>query len=339
MRVLVVDDDPAFRRALSTTLAALPGVEVSGTVASNAEAKAFLSELEVDVITLDVVLREEYGLDLIPWLQKTCPRAIVILVTSGSRHEARTAVDALFLGASSLILKPSGPDAPLTLRRALEAELAVAAKRLATPVPTGAGRFILAERREVIAVGASTGGPPVVLELLKALPTHFRTPLVLTQHMPAFHVPFFVDLLARQSGRDVRVAADGEVILDGVVYVAPGDRHMTLRRPRGTLSIALDDGPMEHGCRPAVDPMFRSVAATCGRAAVGVVLTGMGVDGAAGASAMRGHGAPIVVQDRVTSVVWGMPGAVVAAGAADTVVPGPEVARHIIRWTASEATR
>jgi two-component system chemotaxis response regulator CheB len=187
--------------------------------------------------------------------------------------------------------------------------------------------------RELIAIGASTGGPPVLVRLFQDLGPSFEVPIVVVQHMAAAHIEFFVALLAQQCRRTFRLAAHGMLLEPRTVYIAGGERHLRVGRERGRLVALLDDGPPEHHCKPAVDPLFRSVAAVCGAATVGVVATGMGTDGAAGAVALRDAGAPVVVQDQASSVVWGMPGAVVAANAADAVVPGNELAAFVLART------
>jgi two-component system chemotaxis response regulator CheB len=189
--------------------------------------------------------------------------------------------------------------------------------------------------REVIAIGASTGGPPVLLEFLNALPRDYATPMMIVQHMPVLHMPHFADLLRQRSKRQVVIPADGETVLPGRVYVAPGGLHMMLKRSAKGLILLHSDGPEEHNCKPAVNPLFRSVAAVCGHLATAVVLSGMGEDGATGAGEMRAAGAPILVQDRDSSVVWGMPGAVVARGAADFVATAGELAKWVVSLDSS----
>lgn len=335
IRVLVVDDDPTYRRILTTTFERIEGVELVGTAATLAIARSKLETREVDLVTLDVVLKDESGLELLPWMRERFPHVITVLLTAGLAQEARVAVDALLLGASSLILKPTGPGAQQTLTDALALVLRGVPARAFSPAPQRAADFVSsgAALREVIAIGASTGGPPVVMQFLKELPANFEVPILITQHMPALHVPYFAELLGRQTGRAVRLAAHGDFVERGGVYIAGDAKHMKITRALGRLVILQDDGPQEHNCRPAVDPLFRSVAESCGAAAVGVVMTGMGSDGALGAVAMRARGAPVVAQDRETSVVWGMPGAVAAAGAASQVVPASALATTMLRWT------
>ncbi len=203
---------------------------------------------------------------------------------------------------------------------------------LPTPV---VGRFRRPEllRREILGIGCSTGGPPAVTALVRGLPLTFRPPIAIVQHMAAAHIPYFVDGLRRQLERPVHLAEQGAPLEPGQVYVAAGDHHLGVAREGSALRLRLIDGPPEHNCRPAVDPFFRSLAATCGATAIGVVLTGMGSDGALGGRAMHDAGAPVLVQDSQTSIVWGMPGATYQAGAASAVLPLEQLAGEILQWS------
>jgi len=333
-RVLVVDDDATYRLIITKTLETIEGVEVVAVAGTVALAKAKIQRGNIDLVTIDVVLRDESGFELVEWIKQNHPHLTMVLVTAGSENNGRQTVDALLLGVSALVLKPqSGDERALlgtALRRALDGVLRRDSPQSSSPKILAQARAAV---RQVIAIGASTGGPPVVLQLLRSLPPTFDVPILITQHMPAAHIPYFVDLLAVQSGRRVVAAVHGMVIEPGVTYVASEGRHMRLARSMNRLILTQDAGPEEHHCRPAVDPLFRSVAEICGAETIGVVISGMGCDGAQGAVALRAHGAPVVVQDRETSVVWGMPGAVVAA--ADVVAPANELAGWIVRWTIS----
>ena len=334
LRVLVVDDAAAYRQAVSRALATIPGVVVAGVAADLATARRKIEAGDIDAVTIDVNLRGESGLDLVRWLRERLPGVVSILVTSGETEGARTAVDALMLGAAGIVLKPSGENAAEDLQRALGRVLLGIVR--STPRPRGPSAVEPSRaHRELVAVGASTGGPPVLLTFLQGLPAEFEVPIVIVQHMPSLHVPYFAELLGQRSGRPVCVAGDGEVVRPGVTYLAGHGLHLRVGRRRNTLVLIHDDGPPEHHCRPAVDPMFRSVAEACGPAAVGVVMTGMGSDGALGAVALAGRGAPVVVQDERSSVVWSMPGAVYAAGVASSVVPADQLADWVVRRTAS----
>ncbi|MCX5746756.1 MAG: response regulator [Proteobacteria bacterium] len=344
LRALVVDDDATYRRILDQSLRRLGVTEVS-LAGDTSLARGKLEREPFDIITIDVVLRGESGLDLLKWVRANYPRVTAILVTSGSQAQASSAVDGLLLGAAALIIKPSGPDASARLDAALKDSIAVVARTTGTiprittgsiprvaapPPPRIMARDLVPCTREVIAVGSSTGGPPAVLLFLSSLPPGFRTPILLTQHMPALHVPHFAALLRDRTGLAVAVAEHGERVVPGRIYVAPGGAHLRVSRQGAQLVLLHDDGPEEHFCKPAVDPMFRSVATACGAASIGVVLTGMGSDGALGAMSLRERGAPVLVQDKASSVVWGMPGAVVAKGAADVVAPIGELAQRVV---------
>ena len=339
MRVLVVDDDPVYRKIVGLALEAVPNVQVVGFAPTLDIARRHITQGHVDAVTLDVVMRDECGLELLRWIRESHLRLVTILLTAGRSSEACRAVDALLLGASAIVMKPTGTNPQRALESALARELAsVGVRSNLQQLPAAARnspapKSELAAPREVIAIGASTGGPPVILSFLRDLPASFAVPLVITQHMPKTHLPYFVALLAEQSGRRVAPAHHGTVLARGCAYVATGDGHLGLRRHDNDIVIVLDHGPEEHHCKPAVDPMFRSVARCCGAASVGVLMTGMGSDGALGAVALRESGAPVVVQDKETSVVWGMPGAAVAHGAADSVLPADRLAQCVVAWT------
>jgi two-component system chemotaxis response regulator CheB len=335
--VLIVEDDPVYRLALAKILEAVPEVRVLPPARGIDAAKHAIKQGDVSVVTLDVVLNRESGLDLLPWVIKEHPHIRVILVTSGQNAAARTEVDAIFLGASALLLKPENGAA----RKHFERDLFNTVREMtARPAPRVTAKSesasVMSTHREIVAVGASTGGPPVVMRFLHDLRDSFDAPILLVQHMPAGHLACYAENLAGRARRPVLLARDGELVQNGRVYVAPGDVHMQVVRLGTQLAIHLDEGAPEHYCRPAVDPLFRSVATACGPSAVGVVMTGMGSDGAAGALALRKVGAPVVVQDRESSVVWGMPGAVAQAGAANAIVSGAELAEVVMRWTSNK---
>jgi len=336
-RVLIVDDAASYRSILSKTLAAIPSVEVVGQAGTVAAARRRLEMGGVDVVTLDVNLYQESGLELLHWIRRQRPQLITILVTAGEAAGAKTEVDALLSGAAAMILKPSGAGAAATLQRELARVITAALKPAPTRLqPRVASSLVLPAHRELIAIGASTGGPPVVQEFLTALPKYFQVPVVIIQHMPAAHMPFFLELLVAKSGRPGKVAADGELVQRGFFYLAGHGKHLVLRRVHGRLSLHHDDGPVEHFCKPAVDPFFRSVAAVLGPTAVGVVMSGMGHDGGAGAQALRAVGAPVVVQDEATSVVWSMPRSAVERGAVSQIAPRSELSKVVSSWISNQ---
>jgi two-component system chemotaxis response regulator CheB len=204
--------------------------------------------------------------------------------------------------------RPSGPGAPAPARR------------------TGpAGRI------DIIAIGSSTGGPDALTKVLQALPTDLAVPIVVTQHMPPVFTRMFAERLDRSTPLHVVEASDGMELTPGTVYIAPGDKHLVLQRRSTATLTQLSGAPPENSCRPAVDVMFRSVAALFGAAAYATVLTGMGYDGRGGAKVLREAGAEVLAQDEASSVVWGMPGAVVGAGLADEVLPLDRIASALLQ--------
>jgi two-component system chemotaxis response regulator CheB len=340
MRVVVLDDDPVFRTVLSRMLTTI-GAEVVGACSTIEAAKKRLAGGDVDAVTVDVVLRGESGLDFLKWCHQTHKGVLTVLVTAGTERGARTGVDAVFLGAAALLMKPDARHLPgfeAELRRVFadgrsHAPRSGAARARPAATPSGAA-LKPSLRRELLAIGASTGGPPVLLKLLKGLPREFDVPIVITQHMPALHIPYLAELLTAQSGRRVRLGADGERVQRGTVYLAGYGKHLEVNRAAEGLVLKHNDGPPEHFCKPAVDPMFRSVARACNGTALGVVVTGMGADGAKGAVELRGRANPVLIQDEESSIVWGMPGSVAAAGAADGIFHVDRLPAAITEWMA-----
>ncbi|MFZ5445335.1 MAG: chemotaxis protein CheB [Myxococcota bacterium] len=333
-RVVVLDDDAVFRVVLSRLLAKV-GANVVATCSTIESARKRLAGGDVDAVTVDVVLRNESGLDFLRWCRQTYPKVMTVLVTAGTEKGARTGVDAVFLGAAGLLTKPDAKhldDFEADLRRLFQTDTRP------SPVPSrpAIGPKLKPEaRRELLAVGSSTGGPPALLKFLKALPAGFDAPIVITQHMPALHLVYLAELLSQQGGRPVELPADNAPLLRGRAYLAGHGKHLQVARgPDGKLVARHFDGEPEHFCKPAVDPMFRSVAQVCRGSALGVVLTGMGHDGARGAVSLRESGNPVLVQDEATSVVWGMPGAVVNAGAADAVASIDQLPQAVLEWMA-----
>lgn len=343
LRVVVLDDDPVFRTFLTQMLTRI-GLEVVGQCANIEAARKRLAQGDVDAVTVDVVLKGESGLDFLKWCHQSHRAIITVLVTAGTERGARTGVDAVFLGAAALLTKPdsrtiTGFESELRRifadgRRSSRPQIGISVSRPTTPTRTTAGGskgLHPARRNDLLAIGASTGGPPVLLKLLKGLPATFDVPIVITQHMPALHIPYMTELLASQSGRRVVVAMEGQTLMRGLAYVAMA-KHLTIVRSGDKLQLKYVDGAPEHFCKPAVDPMFRSVAQACRGTALGVVLTGMGSDGARGAVTLREAGNPVLIQDAESSVVWGMPGATHALGAADAVLHADRIPAAIQEW-------
>jgi len=334
VRVLVVDDSAVARRVISNALTALPGIEAVGTASNIQSAKNRIQRGGVDAALIDVALRRESGVDLLKWLRAQHKEIACVLITAGNADGVRTEVDALMLGAAGFVAKPSGPAAQQALIQSLEETLSGLRPKASTvAAPPRRARVVQPAFREVIALGASTGGPPVLATILQRLPRDFDVPILIAQHIPKMHAPYLADLLAERSGRKVVLGKAGMCVDKSHVYIAGDGLHMTVARQGSRLVLVQDMNHPEHHCRPAVDPLFRSVAEACGAACVGAVISGMGRDGAQGAVALADKGAPVVAQDQKSSVIWSMPGAAVAAGATVTVAPPQGIADCISKWT------
>lgn len=330
-RVLIVDDSTVARRLLTEVLAGDPAIEVIGTASDADSALAKISQLTPDVVTLDVDLPGRNGLDLLVELRKASPRLPVIMVSASTQQAATTTLDALARGASDYVTKPSGlprEQAIAHIRDQLVPRVRALAGPLGRTAPV-ARRAAAPPRLELLAIGASTGGPNALDQLFRSLPADLAVPVVVVQHMP----PTFTRLLAeRLDGHGplrFAEAVDGEPLRPGRVLLAPGDHHLRVVRRRDGLAVALDRGPPEHSCRPAVDVMLRSIA-ELGLATLAVILTGMGQDGLLGCQAIHDRGGQVLVQDEATSVVWGMPGFVARAGLAARVLPLVDLAPEIL---------
>jgi len=351
VRVLIVDDSALVRRILTEVLSADPAVEVVGTASDAYVARDKIKQLNPDVLTLDVEMPKMDGVTFLRNLMRLRPMPVV-MVSTLTEHGAEVTLDALAVGAVDYLPKPK-IDIAATLTdyadelRAKIKSAATARVRPYTGPAAGNGGAAVAPRLgvdavlakaparrqfrttdRIIAIGASTGGTEAIKEVLVQLPAD--TPgVVITQHIPkAFSTPFArrMDACCQMT---VYEAQDGQMILPGHVYIAPGDRHLLVVRDGARYVCRLDDGPPVNRHKPSVDVLFRSVAQQAGRSAIGVILTGMGKDGAVGLKEMREAGSPTIAQDEATSVVWGMPGEAVAIGAAAETLPLGEVSARL----------
>ena len=345
IRVLVVDDSAVIRRIISKILANDPEIEVAGTAANGAEALEQARALDPDVVTLDIEMPEMDGLAAVSELRKRGFSKPVIMLSSISVPGAEATLEALARGATDFIAKPSKTariadalasigDELLRKVKGLHAQFATAPQATTRVARTDAP----GPPPEILAIASSTGGPKALAEVIPALPGEFPVPVVVVQHMPAFFTAQLAKSLDNKSALSVREGSDGVRLEPGTVWIAPGDHHLEVCKCRGNREITLHQGPPENSCRPAADPLFRSVASIYGARSLGVVLTGMGKDGCEGARAIREAGGEVIVQDRATSVVWGMPGFVAAAGLADAVLPQSDIAPWIVRRTSQERT-
>lgn len=356
LRVLVVDDSVVVRRLVSDALNADPELEVCGTAGNGRIALEQLAKSTPDAITLDVEMPELDGLSTLREIRKLHPRLPVVMLSALTERGASVTLDCLAAGASGYVTKPTGSGNMEEAKERVRAELApmlkalcqrrqqamkqilpgaaaapVASAAAAPPAPAPRRASIGSRGADILAIGVSTGGPNALAEVVPLLPADLAVPVVVVQHMPPVFTRLLAERLAAKSKVKVTEAVDGEVLQPGHVYIAPGDFHMVLRRQGTEVRIALNQEAPENSCRPAVDPLFRSVATTYGASAVGVVLTGMGRDGLRGCEVLREAGAQILAQDEETSVVWGMPGFVARAGLADDVLPLQRITAEILR--------
>lgn len=324
IRVLVADDSPFVREWICTTLAATPGFAVVGTASNGAEAARLTVQLQPDVVTMDLRMPTSDGFEGIARIMAERPTPILVLTAEPAEPNT---FRALSLGALDLIEKPA-----LGQQDRFGHELVERLRLLAgTPVirhvrggrsrraasrPDRSGR-----RFDLVAIAASLGGPRALGVLLKSLPPEFPVPVVVVQHMADGFTAGLTRWLTQETGRTVREATDGERLHPGSVLVAPAGRHLLVERSR----VRLDDGPPQHGFRPSATPLFRSVAASYGPRACGVILTGMGNDGADGLKELRDAGGYTLAQDEATCAIFGMPRAAIEAGAVERVLPLDEI--------------
>ncbi|TNM44251.1 chemotaxis response regulator protein-glutamate methylesterase [Nocardioides albidus] len=336
--MLVVDDSALVRRLVTTALRQAPDIEVAGVARDGLEAVRMVGELRPDVVTLDIEMPNLDGLGALTQIRDQHPRLPVIMFSTLTERGATATLDALSRGASDYVTKPSNTgqiaDGIAAIRDQLVPRIrALAGIRKLTP---GVSAPVVRRERPALAavsallIGCSTGGPDALARLLPRLPADLGVPVLVVQHMPPVFTTMLAQRLDKVSALTVREAVDGEPARPGEVLIAPGDFHMRLRRSPAGIRVALDQGPQENFCRPAVDVLFRSAVEPYGAGALAAVLTGMGQDGLAGARDLAATGARILVQDEESSVVWGMPGAVAGAGLADDVLPLDQLADRII---------
>lgn len=338
IRVLVVDDSAVVRKVIVEELSRHRDIEIVGTAVDPYVARDKIVELKPDVVTLDLEMPRMDGLSFLARLMKHYPLPVVVL-SSLTPKNSELALKALELGAVEVLCKPgasySTKDIAQPLVNAIRAAaLARVRPAPAAPVSPAAVRHpetLLAQTtHKVIAIGASTGGTRAIETVLRALPP--TSPgIVIVQHMPEHFTASFARRLDEVTSLEVREAADQDHVIPGTALIAPGNRHMVLARSGGTYLVRIKDGPRVHYQRPSVDVLFHSVAQTAGRNAVGVLLTGMGADGARGLLAMRESGAPTIAQDEATCVVYGMPKEAVKIGAAGQVLPLEAIPQAVLQ--------
>lgn len=326
IRVLVVDDSALVRQAISEALARDPALEVVGTACDPYVAREKIAQLDPDVLTLDLEMPRMDGLTFLRILMEHHPLPVVV-VSSLTQQGSQAAVDAIEAGAVDVLAKPDGTMSIGTLADKLAFHVraaAAAAPRLRKPstAQTAPPAMITqpgnADPRQIIVIGASTGGVEALRRIVPQFPAGLP-PIAIVQHISAFFSRAVAERLAAMSGIPVREAGADEPLRPGECVIAPGDFHLAVEFRGGGYVTRLLQTPPIHHCRPAVDILFRSAAEAAGRHAVGVLLTGMGSDGAIGLQAIRAVGGTTIAQDEATSVVYGMPRAAVELGVVDRV--------------------
>ncbi len=340
IRVLIVDDAVVIRRLLTDIITSDPQLEVAGAAATGSIGLAKIPQVNPDAITLDVEMPGMSGLETLVEIRKQYPVLPVIMFSTLTERGAGATLDALALGASDYVTKPANVGSMTAGIQAVRDSLIPKIKALCgrvlgpspiarPPMAATLGPPAVAGRVDVLAIGVSTGGPNALAALLPQLPKNFPVPIVIVQHMPPVFTKLLAQRLDSKAALHVDEGHDGACLAPGTAWIAPGDYHMEVKRAGVHVVVTTNQHPPENSCRPAVDPLFRSVAAVYGKRTLALVLTGMGQDGFLGSQTIHDAGGVILAQDEASSVVWGMPGAV--AGLAERILPLDQLPLEILR--------
>ena len=326
IKVLVVDDSTVMRKLISDILKNDPQIEVVDTAKTGKEAIEKAKNLKPDVITLDIEMPEMDGITALKILRKEVPQTKVIMFSSLTQEGAKATIESLALGAYDFVPKPSTKSFLESVKK-IEQDLI---PKIKSVVPLKKIKLIYKPIQitpkikkgiyKVCGIGVSTGGPQTLLKILPKLPPNFPAPILIVQHMPPLFTKQLAERLNSLSRLRVKEAEEGEFVKDGVVYIAPGDYHMKIKKENSLIKIKLHQGPPRNFCRPSVDELFESLAEVYNGKTLALILTGMGNDGKEGAKKVKEKGGVVLAQDAESSVVFGMPKAVIEEGLADEVI-------------------
>jgi two-component system chemotaxis response regulator CheB len=345
IRVLIVDDSVVIRRLVTHALEEDPLIEVVGTACNGALALERIPQVNPDAITLDVEMPEMDGLEAMRRIHRLYPDLRVIMFSTLTERGAAHTFEALALGADDYVTKAANAGSLDVSIARLRGDLIPKIKQFfaasgappASPPPVSPPVSVRAFpaprglRPKVLAIGVSTGGPAALGEIMPRFGAGFPLPILIVQHMPPMFTRLLAERLQASSKLKIEEAVQGSRVEPGKVLIAAGDYHLRIKKEGEAVRACLDQSTPENSCRPAVDVLFRSVSEVYGGSALAVVLTGMGQDGLRGVQSLKALGAYVIAQDQATSVVWGMPGAVVGAGLADCVTPLDGVVPEILR--------
>jgi two-component system chemotaxis response regulator CheB len=326
IKVLVVEDSPIMRKLITDILKNDPEIEVIDTAKTGKEAVEKAKILKPDVITLDIEMPEMDGITALKILRKEVPQTKIIMFSSLTQEGAKITIECLTLGAYDFVPKPSSKSFWESIKK-IEQDLIPKIKSI-TPLEKIKSiyrpSYVVSEIKKGIykacGIGVSTGGPQTLLKIIPELSPNFPAPILIVQHMPPLFTKQLAERLDSISRIRVKEAEEGEIVRDGIVYIAPGDYHMRVKKENAFVKIKLHQGPPRNFCRPSVDELFESLAEVYNGKTLVLVLTGMGSDGKEGAKKIKEKGGVVLAQDAESSVVFGMPKAVIEEGLADEVI-------------------
>ena len=341
MKVLIIDDSVLFRILLKTLVRSVEGVEVCASASDGEAGLEAVEKHHPDVVLLDVEMPKMTGLDVIKAISTKGIETHVIMCSAFTTAGAEVTVKALELGAHDFITKPEGKDKEESIKL-LKDQLIPELEELKTVVAQerSSVKEVSVKKRtpvnvvskvhaDIVGIGISTGGPKALAKVLPDIASSFKLPIVIVQHMPKLFIESLANSLNDKCSLEVKVAEDGEELKGGKVYIAPGELQMAIVDKRGQKLVKLSDDPPENYCRPAVDYLFRSLAVSYGSKVIGVVMTGMGADGAQGLLSIKNGGGYTIGQDEATSTIYGMPQEAAKAGAVVSVLALDQIAEHI----------